>query len=654
MAETNLLRLRDVVWRFLEAQGLLPTDAGSLQTVKDFFTGPNSLSDESFETVAKGVLRAYTDSAALMAEQIGEYAPKILAARAAAGVDKAKLTELGNKLRAAQAKLRGIGAKDFDTLTPGQLEAASRKLDPDLVKSLGLEEILGKDYLAQVKAAEFNEAIHAEIKNSLAAAGIDPSKPKVSTSIGVADAEGNIRTDQPVPPNEGTESALASKKEIGRKSPEVQVLSGKDVKGVGSRTKLAKTLETSDGGGEDLDAQMAKITNSKIREEVRSVLKSTKLSANRRLAWLTGALNEKALDAESRAVIQQAIEDTKHEIELGRAAQTPKNTVRPAIVSRVKTAFRTKDTDPKGALAALEAELKDPNLTPSERTFLESQVNELREPAAQFTARQAAERAEKEAARAKQASPQPTTTAAPKAPQVSGAVERATREALKAAAKDPDRGLQMLADELEANPRLTDVDRAHITRVQGVLTMRKTQAAPAAGAAAAGGTPIPPPKPGQGGAGAAPTPTSQTPPTPPGGGTPAKPPPGKPGAPAPSRTGSSMELLGKLGTILGAAYLGSEAGRLVGADARSRQLRSIQAESPAQIMIRMKAEEIRQQRLAQALQAQPDKMAALQRQLEGQEVLRTGRARGTITYGGMPGTGEFQDPQGLLSMLGVQ
>ena len=104
--------------------------------------------------------------------------------------------------------------------------------------------------------------------------------------------------------------------------------------------------------------------------------------------------------------------------------------------------------------------------------------------------------------------------------------------------------------------------------------------------------------------------------------------------------------------MLGTAIVGGAMRSTVGTPRQWRESEGLQAPTAEMMLTKGRADQIRQQRLAQAFQQNPQWAAALQKQLDGRRMLSSGTVPGDITVGGAADAGPFQDPEAMLAMLG--
>jgi hypothetical protein len=75
------------------------------------------------------------------------------------------------------------------------------------------------------------------------------------------------------------------------------------------------------------------------------------------------------------------------------------------------------------------------------------------------------------------------------------------------------------------------------------------------------------------------------------------------------------------------------------------------AMDPGDLLNRVRLQEMQKANAMQALMSNPQLQAALQKQIRGREMMRTGKVPGDVVLGGRPDDGPFGDPEGLMALL---
>lgn len=72
---------------------------------------------------------------------------------------------------------------------------------------------------------------------------------------------------------------------------------------------------------------------------------------------------------------------------------------------------------------------------------------------------------------------------------------------------------------------------------------------------------------------------------------------------------------------------------------------------PGDLLNRVRLQELQKQSAMQVLMSNPQLQAALQRQIQGRQIMKTGKLPGDIVIGGSLDSGPFDDPEGLMALM---
>jgi hypothetical protein len=110
-------------------------------------------------------------------------------------------------------------------------------------------------------------------------------------------------------------------------------------------------------------------------------------------------------------------------------------------------------------------------------------------------------------------------------------------------------------------------------------------------------------------------------------------------------------IAGGVGIPIAAMFALGKVAQMAGVDPETRAIQNAPVPTAGQMMVSARANDLRQQRVLQALMENPELMAALQSQAEREGRSESGLARGSVVVGGTS-PGPFQNASGLMKLLG--